>query len=327
MAGRAHGDGAPPPAATAVPPEHLVQLPARLWKVVLGFGAAVWVLSAVVTELTGDTILVPTGIVVGSFLVPTTMVAFALSRPREGHLTTEGVVLGFLGAGTLAVVGTALLETYLLPPNAGTFLAVGVIEELGKACVLVAVATQLRRHEPRDGMVLVAVVGAGFAAFESAGYALQTMLDHIGDHAIRNILETEATRALLAPFGHITWTALLGGALFASWRDGRPRLTAQLVRTAAGVILLHGLWDQAYGTSITLAEGVTGAGWDIVWPNAQTWFGSPSAAARIWFNVFYDLILALNAAVGAAWIVHAWRAYGRRAGAPAVTPARGPAAA
>jgi RsiW-degrading membrane proteinase PrsW (M82 family) len=326
MAGRAHDDSAPPAAGTAASPEHLAQLPARLWKVVLGFGAAVWILSAVVTEVTGDTILVPTVIVVGSFLVPTAMAAFALSRPREGHLTTEGVVLGFLGAGTLAVVGTALLETYLLPPNAGTFLAVGVIEELGKACVLVAVATQLRRHEPRDGMVLGAVVGAGFAAFESAGYALQTMLDHIGDHTVRNILETEATRALLAPFGHITWTALLGGALFASWRAGRPRLTAQLVWTAAGVILLHAVWDQTYGTSITLAQGLTGAGWDIVWPNAQTWFGSPSAAARAWFNVFYDLILAVNATLGVTWIVHRWRAYGRRTpAAPASSPA--PAAA
>ena len=248
------------PPAAAAGTEHLVRFPPRLWKVVLGFGSAVWVFSAVVTELTGDTILVPTVIVVGSFLVPTTMVAFALSRRREGHLTTEGVVLGFLGAGTLAVVGTALLETYLLPAAAGTFLAVGVIEELGKACVLVAVGSRLRRREPRDGMVLGAVVGAGFAAFESAGYALQTMLDNVDDHTVRNILETEASRALLAPFGHITWTALLGGALFASWRDGRLHVTARLVRTAAGVILLHALWDQTYGTSITLAEGVTGAG-------------------------------------------------------------------
>jgi RsiW-degrading membrane proteinase PrsW (M82 family) len=324
MAGRGHDPSAAPVAGEVAPPEHFVRLPARLWKVVLGFGAAVWALSAVVTELTGDTILVPTVIVVGSFLVPATMVAFALSRRREGHLTAEGVVLGFLGAGTLAVVGTALLETYLLPPNAGTFLAIGVIEEVGKGCVLVAVAGTLRRHEPRDGMVLGAVVGAGFAAFESAGYALQTMLDHLGDHTVRNILETEATRALLAPFGHITWTALLGGALFAAWRDGRLHLTAQLVRTAAGVILLHALWDQTYGTSITLAEGVTGAGWHIVWPNAQTWFGSPSATARIWFNVFYDVLIALNAAVGVVWIVHAWRGYGRPS--PPSPPATAPAA-
>src|SRR3954453_12436541 len=256
MAGRAHGDGAPPPAATAVPPEHLVQLPARLWKVVLGFGAAVWILSAVVTEVTGDTILVPTVIVVGSFLVPTTMVAFALSRPRDGHLTTEGVVLGFLGAGTLAVVGTALLETYLLPPNAGTFLAVGVIEELGKACVLVAVAMQLPRHEPRDGIVLGAVVGAGFAAFESAGYALQTLIENLDDKSVVAILEIEAFRAVLAPFGHITWTALIGGALFASSRGGRFHVTGGLVLTILGVVTLHALWDQSSGWAVMLTKAL-----------------------------------------------------------------------
>jgi hypothetical protein len=95
-------------------------------------------------------------------------------------------------------------------------------------------------------------------------------------------------------------------------------VTGRLVGTAAGVILLHALWDQTYGTSITLAEGVTGAGWHIVWPNEQTWFASPSAAARLWFNVFYDLLLALNAAVGVTWIVLAWRGYGRAS--PAVPP-------
>lgn len=325
MAARAPDPTAPHVAEPGAAAEHLVRLPERLWKVVLAVGAAVWAVAALVTEVTGDTILVPTVIVVGSFLVPTTMVAFALSRDREGHLTTEGVVLGFLGAGTLAVVGTALLETYLLPAAAGTFLGVGIIEELGKACVVMAVGSRLRRLEPRDGMVLGAVVGAGFAAFESAGYALQTMLDHLDDHTVRNILETEASRALLAPFGHITWTALLGGALFAGARDGRFRVTTQLVRTAAGVILLHALWDQTYGTSITLAEGVTGAGWHVVWPNAQTWFGAPSAAARIWFNVFYDLLLALNATAGVAWIVHAWRAYGRAS--PAAPPSPAPVAA
>ena len=34
-------------------------------------------------------------------------------------------MLGFLLAGTLGVVGTALLETYLLPAASGTFIAVG----------------------------------------------------------------------------------------------------------------------------------------------------------------------------------------------------------
>jgi RsiW-degrading membrane proteinase PrsW (M82 family) len=162
------------PQRTAEAHEHFVHLPTRLWKLLLAGGLVTWLIAALVTEITEDNILVPTVIIVGSFMVPVTMAAFALSRRRDGYLTTEEVVLGFLLAGTLGVVATALLETYLLPAASGTFIAVGVIEELGKGAVLLLVAHQVHYREPRDGMVLGAVVGAGFAAFESAGYALQT---------------------------------------------------------------------------------------------------------------------------------------------------------
>ena len=208
-----------------------------------------------VTEVTDDTILVPTVIIVGSFMVPVTMAAFALSRRRDGYLTTEEVVLGFLLAGTLGVVATALLETYLLPSASGTFIAVGWIEELGKGAVLLLVAHQVHHREPRDGMVLGAVVGAGFAAFESAGYALQTLLDNVDDKSVVAILEIEAFRAVLAPFGHITWTALIGGALFASSRAGRFHVTRGLVLTILGAVTLHALWDQSYGWAVMITRG------------------------------------------------------------------------
>ena len=177
--------------------------------------------------------------------------------------------------------------------------------------MLLAVAHQVHHRAPRDGMVLGAVVGAGFAAFESAGYALQTMLNHLNEHTVIDILETEAFRAVLAPFGHITWTALLGGALFASSRGGRFHVTRRLVLTFAGVVTLHALWDQTYGWSIALAKGVAGEGWHLVWPNAETWFFSPANKAIVWFNVFDNGLLAANAIVGAVWILLSWRTYAR----------------
>ena len=144
-----------------------------------------WVFAAVITQVTKDNVLVPTVIIVGSFLVPVTMAAFALSRRRAGYRTTEEVdVRLFRRPGTFAVATTALLETYVLPSASGTFISVGTIEELGKGAVLLAVAHQVHHREPRDGIVLGIVVGAGFAAFESAGYALQAMLDHL-DHRDR----------------------------------------------------------------------------------------------------------------------------------------------
>lgn len=291
--------------------ERFVTISPRLWKLMLGVGALVWIVAAVITEITNDNILVPTVIIVGSFMVPVTVAAFALSREREGYLTTEEVALGFLGAGTLGVVTTALLEIYLLPAAAGTFIAVGFIEEVGKGAVLLAVAHQVHHREPRDGMVLGAVVGAGFAAFESAGYALQAMLENIDERPVINILETEAFRAVLAPFGHITWTALLGGALFASSRGGRFRVTGRLAGTFVGIVALHAVWDQAYGWAVALSKGVSGVGWALIWPNEEAWAVAPSAEQLLWFNVFYNGILVVLSLVGLIWILREWRVYGR----------------
>ena len=292
--------------------EQFVTLPTRVWKLLLGMGVVVWTVAAAITEITDDNILVPTVIIVGSFMVPVTVAAFALSREREGYLTTEEVVLGFLAAGTLGVVTTALLETYLLPAAAGTFIAVGFIEEVAKGAVLLAVAHQVHHREPRDGMVLGAIVGAGFAAFESSGYALQTMLKHIDERPVVNILEIEAFRAVLAPFGHITWTALLGGALFASSRGGRFRVTGRLAGTFVGIVALHAVWDQTYGWAVALSKGVSGVGWALIWPNEEAWAVTPSAEEVLWFNVFYDGILVVVSLVGLIWVLREWRVYGRR---------------
>ena len=297
----------PPP---AVPAHEHIRLPKSLWRYVLFGGTVIWLFAALVTGITQDDILAPTVILIGSFLVPVTVVAFVLSLRPEGYLTTPEVVFGFLAAGTVAVVTTALAEVYLLPEAAGTFIAVGVIEETGKGLVFLAVAHTVHHREPRDGMLLGAVVGAGFASFESAGYALHTMLQHLDEHTIADILETEAFRGVLAPFGHITWTALLGGALFASSRGGRFHLTARLAGTFAGVIALHALWDQTYGWAIMLAQGVTGKAWALVWPNAQAWITLPSPQALLWYNVFYNGLLAVNALIGLTWVVTSWRKYG-----------------
>jgi RsiW-degrading membrane proteinase PrsW (M82 family) len=306
-----------------VPAHRHIRLPKSVWKYLLLGGTVIWLLAALITAITQDDILAPTVIMIGSFLVPVTVVAFVFSLRPEGYLTTPEVVFGFLAAGTVAVISSALAETYLLPEAAGTFIGVGVIEETGKGLVLLAVAHTVHHREPRDGMLLGAAVGAGFASFESAGYALHTMLQHLDEHTIADILETEAFRGVLAPFGHITWTALLGGALFASSRGGRFHLTARLVGTFVGVIALHALWDQSYGWAIMLAQGVTGEGWDLVWPNAQAWITLPSSEALVWFNVFSNGLLVVNALIGMTWVVMSWRTYGHwgareRESAPAV---------
>ncbi len=172
-------------------------------------------------------------------------------------------MLGFLAGGTAGVVLSAVTEIYLLPDAVGTNAGIGLIEEGGKGLIVLAVATLVRPRVPRDGMVLGATVGAGFAAFESAGYALRVLIDHANDHPVLNILQTEAFRAVLAPFGHITWTAILGGALFASaWATGHFRVDRRVLFTFVGVVTLHALWDASYGWAIRDQRGARRRGLD-----------------------------------------------------------------
>lgn len=280
-------------------------LPRRFWLWLLAAGLVVWLLAVAITAVTRDTILVPTIVLVGSFLVPVTLVAFALSRRHEHRLTAEVLVLGFFAGGTLGVLLSALAETYLLPAAHGTFASVGAIEELTKGLVVVAVAGMVQTRRPRDGMILGATVGAGFASFESAGYALSAAIGHAYDHAILRIVELELYRAALAPFAHITWTALLGGALFAGAREtGSLRLSRGVIATFLSVVALHGAWDASHGWAIIATRGLEGDGWTLGWPSTQVWLGTPAGSTLV--QIIYTGLLLTIGLIGAARLLHRW---------------------
>ena len=274
-----------------------------LWLWLFVAGAVVWAVATGIAVLTEDTILIPTVILLGSFLVPISVVAFAFSRTEATRLGIDVLALAFILAGTLAMPLTALTETFLLPSRYGTFLAVGAIEELGKGLVLLALASIVKTRGVRAGMVLGATVGAGFAAFESAGYAFSALIGNADDHPLIRIIGTELSRAALAPFGHITWTALLGGALL-----GGPRLLSRLTLwTFAGIAALHGAWDASTGWAIVLTRGLVGDGWAYGWPNTEAWVGTPTGTKLVVFQATYTLLLVVNSGIGLAWVIRRWR--------------------
>lgn len=286
-------------------------LPRRMWLVTLVVGTVLWAAAAVAILLTDNTILVPNLILLGTFLVPVCTLLFVLGRPRATRLTVQGIVLGFLAGGTAGVMVTGTLETYLLPDAVFTNTLIGLIEEGGKALLVVAVAAVVQTRRARDGMVLGAAVGAGFAAFESAGYALGELVVSSAHHPILKILETETFRAVFAPFGHITWTAILGGAIFASAsRTGRLRLDGRVFWTFVGVVALHAAWDAAYGVAIRVSLGLGGGGWRLSWPATESWPGEPSGAELWRFQIVYDAFLVILALIGFVWAIRRWRAYG-----------------
>ncbi|MDA3648736.1 PrsW family intramembrane metalloprotease [Saccharopolyspora indica] len=225
------------------------------WLHIFWVGLVLWALSVVVTALTGNPALLPTVVLLGSFLVPVSFVTW-LSGKGSAEVTLGRVVEGFVVGGVLGVLAASLLETYLLSPSVWMYLGVGLIEELVKVLALMYVARGMAHRTLRGGLLLGATVGFGFAAFESAGYALNALITRHG-LSLWQVVETEILRGILAPVGHGLWTAILGGVLFAATRAGRWRLTGGVVLAYLGVAVLHALWDSMRGIALVLVVVLT----------------------------------------------------------------------
>jgi len=276
-----------------------------------------WLATVVATFATGNVNLVPTVILLGSFLVPVTFVAYAFGR-TNGVLTAQRIFTAFVCGGVLGVLGASVLEAALLRQPSGLgYLGVGLIEEAVKLAALWALARRLPRYTPRDGMVLGAAVGFGFAALESAGYAFTALFTPDG-LSLLNAVETEALRGALAPVGHGLWTAIVGGALFATAarsRRGRPRLRGALLGWYLLVVLLHAGWDAASAIAVWLTLLLTGT--PMQW--AVIRLGEAPGVTQAQVHVYTALnwgLLALNALVGVLILWARWR----RATAPVRVP-------
>ncbi|MGW1625326.1 PrsW family intramembrane metalloprotease [Streptomyces sp. NPDC002172] len=284
------------------PPPPYPRIGAGLWKRCLGGGFALWALTAVVTYATRNTTLLPTLILLGSFLVPVVFVLWAYER--HGRDLGVSAILGcFLTGGTLGVLGASVMESYLVRPSWGMFVCVGLIEEAVKLGALVFALRRLPGiRGMRAGLVLGAAVGFGFAALESAGYAFNAAVSTEGID-LRALIETEILRGVLAPFGHGLWTAVAGGVLLSFRRpNGRFRVTAPVVSACLGVALLHALWDSTHGIAVWLVAHLADPG-PARQLFAEGYIPRPSAAQEHLFAVFSVGLLVLVSLLGVAWVL------------------------
>ncbi len=189
-------------------------------------------------ERTTNTNLLPGLILVGSFAIPiSTLVFFFEINVRKNVSLYQVVKLFFLG-GTLGILFSlglfSGLEELLGEGSFGAVVA-GPVEETAKLLAVIGVARLARYRYKVNGLLFGAAVGAGFAAFESAGYALSECLAGVVEASAsaataRHAAETFAAgflqtmsetkdlilmRGALSPFTHVVWTAIACAAL---WR-------------------------------------------------------------------------------------------------------------
>ena len=224
-------------------------------------------------EKTANFNLLPGLILVGSFAIPiSTLVFFFEINVRKNVSLYQIVKLFFLG-GTLGILfslgGFSGLEKLLGEKSFGA-VAAGPVEEVAKLLAVIGIARAAHYRYKINGLLFGAAVGAGFAAFESAGYALTACLTGVIEASARaagarqaaqtfaaGFFQTMANtknlilmRGALSPFAHVVWSAIAGAAL---WRVKRGRpfsvgmiFQGRFLRLFAVPVVFHMIWNSSW---------------------------------------------------------------------------------
>jgi RsiW-degrading membrane proteinase PrsW (M82 family) len=258
----------------------LSALPARqekhrsLWWRVLLTMLGCYLVGLVILMLTGNPNLFPTVVMLGSFMVPATYVAFFYDHRHLSRLTVPVTALSFFYGGVLGTFAAALLEPlFIRHLDFLTAFQVGLIEEFVKILGVLVIARRVRHDAELDGLILGAAAGMGFAALESMGYAFSAFLASQG--SLSATVGVTLLRGIFSPLGHGTWTAILAGVLFRESRGGRFRINRAVIGAYLEVVTLHALWDGlpgvvanfvSSGFEILLAQSLIGAvGLFVLW--------------------------------------------------------------
>ncbi|MDR7239264.1 PrsW family glutamic-type intramembrane protease [Neobacillus drentensis] len=184
---------------------------------------------------------IPGLIIVGAFAVPLTTLIFFWEMNAPQNIAFYRIIfvvfIGGIVSLLVALVFFDILKNIINP------ITIGIAEELAKAITVISFVKYRKYRYILNGLLIGAAVGAGFAAFETAGYALRALLS--GD--TQNLYTTILWRGILAPGGHVAWAGLTGAAFCRVQGDQPFNLNmlfrVKFLRVFILVVLMHALWD------------------------------------------------------------------------------------
>lgn len=227
------------------------------WRVLL-IAFVLYIIGIVLLVFTNNPNLFPTVVMLGSFMIPITYVAFFYERRHLSQLTLPTITLSFVYGGLLGVFAASFLEPLLIQNlDFLTAFQIGFIEEFVKILGVLVIARHRGHDSELDGIILGVAAGMGFAALESMGYAFTSLLESGG--SISFTVGVTLLRGVLSPLGHGTWTAILVGVLFRESTAGHFHINRKVIGAYLTVVILHGLWDGLPG----VVGIVTGSGLDV----------------------------------------------------------------
>jgi protease PrsW len=234
------------------PPIDLVQTgwpkPWLFFRVLTVFVVAYLVCVFTLMNLSDAGNLIPGVMILGAFAVPLTTLAFFFEMNSPHNVSVHRIVKLFLYGAVVSLIFALIGYTLPILGSMGD-MAAGIVEEVAKLATVLIVVRGTRYKYILNGLLFGATVGAGFASFETTGYALnQGLLAGANLQAgVAQMLHVLWLRAFLTPWGHVAWTAIAAGAF---WRvkGAQPfnpsmLLDHRFLKAFAIPVVLHTLWD------------------------------------------------------------------------------------
>ena len=217
----------------------------------------------------GNLNFLPAMIMLGAFAVPVTILIFFYEINLFRNIPFYKVIKYFILGGALSLILAILFFSLDINTDISTYsgaLMVGLIEEVAKAAIVAFFLFKSKNSNYiLNGLLIGAAVGAGFAAFETAGYILRYGL--AGGDAV--MLQTIKIRGFLAPGGHVAWAAIEGAALM--YVKGFEKLDKKHLNDKRFLLIClisvveHGIWDMPIEVPYYLFPiGLTVAAWLVI---------------------------------------------------------------
>ncbi|MGN0539898.1 MAG: PrsW family glutamic-type intramembrane protease [Candidatus Fimenecus sp.] len=202
-------------------------------------------LLSIVAEWFSNDNAVPGLIFIGALAVPFSTVIFFFEVNAPRNMSLFEVIKIFFVGGALSLVATLILFEFAPVGEldyAGAII-VGIVEEIGKFVIVAYYCKNAKVKHILTGLLIGSAVGAGFAVFETAGYAFNYLL--VGGW--ETMLEVIYTRAILSLGGHVVWAAISGAALVlvkgAEELKKEHLLNSRFLKLFAVPVVLHSVWD------------------------------------------------------------------------------------
>lgn len=187
--------------------------------------------------------VIPGMVFMGALAVPFSVIVFFMEINVPRNISFLEILKIFFLGGALSLLLTFFISQFITVQQLDFIgaILVGITEEVAKLLAVLLFVRKAKTKYMLNGLLIGSAIGAGFAVFETAGYAW------FQSQYFSGILDILFLRGFLSVGGHVAWAAISGAAIVMVKKDAplasQHVFSGQFLKLFAVPVVLHSIWD------------------------------------------------------------------------------------